>query len=69
MSETAFADPHALLRLAEVRRLSGLSKSTIYAEIKRGRFPEPIRVTPSSVRWKRGDIIAWQQARARESRS
>ena len=50
-----------LLRLADVRDLVGLSRSTIYMKIAQGRFPPGIRVSDRARRWRLADIVAWQE--------
>lgn len=58
-----------LLRLAEVRRLVGLSKPTIYRLIAAGRFPKPVKLSKSAVAWKFDEVVAWTESlvRAREA--
>ena len=48
------ADPaprRVLIRRKEVERLTGLSRSTIYAWMRQGRFPQSVRLGPRTVRW------------------
>ena len=51
--------PNALLRLKDVSRLVGLSRSTIYSRVSDGRFPRPLRVSERSVRWRMQSILEW----------
>ena len=53
--------PHAesLLRLPEVEAVVGMKKSKIYALLRQGQFPAPVRLGPRSVRWKSTDVEAW----------
>lgn len=51
--------PNALLRLTDVCRLVGLSRSTIYKRVSHGTFPRPIRVSERSVRWRMQDLLEW----------
>lgn len=48
-----------------VRDRVGMHPSAIYAEIKAGRFPEPVKLGRSS-RWPESEIDAWIEARKRE---
>lgn len=48
-----------LLRLPEVRTITGLSKSTIYARISEGSFPKQISLGPRLVVWVESDIHNW----------
>ncbi len=47
-----------LLRIADVKCRTGLSNSTIYANIKKGLFPKPQKPSPGVSAWKESDIIA-----------
>lgn len=47
-----------LMRIAEVKRRTGLSNSTIYANIKKGIFPKPQKPSPGVSAWKESEIIA-----------
>ena len=51
--------PNALLRLKDVSRLVGLSRSTIYARVSDGSFPRPLRVSERSVQWRMQDLLEW----------
>ena len=48
------------LRDAEVRRLTGVKRSTRYEWIARGEFPKPIRLSPRLVVWSAAEIAEWQ---------
>jgi prophage regulatory protein len=48
-----------LLRLPEVKNLTGLSKSSIYARIAEGTFPKQIPLGPRLVVWVESDIQNW----------
>lgn len=54
-----------LLRLSEVRKLIGLSRSTIYTKIERNEFPAGVRVSARARRWRLVDITAWQDGLCR----
>jgi prophage regulatory protein len=55
--------PQDLLRLPQVIQRTGLSRSSIYAAVKRGEFPKSIQLGPRAVAWPSGEIDAWVQAR------
>lgn len=61
-------DEVVLLRLPEVRSMTGLSKSTLYALIREGSFPTPIRLGPRAVAWIKSEVQQWALDRVRESR-
>ena len=52
-----------LLAVSEVSELIGRSNSTIYADVKKGAFPEGIKLG-SSTRWKRTEVLAWIEEQA-----
>ncbi|WP_100257345.1 helix-turn-helix transcriptional regulator [Reinekea forsetii] len=53
-----------ILRLREVKEITGLSRSTIYLEIAKGKFPKQIQLTGArSVGWHESAIIQWVESR------
>ena len=48
-----------LLRQVEVTARTGMSRSTMYAKIERGDFPEPLRLGSRFSRWREGDVDDW----------
>ena len=48
-----------LLRLPQVKSITGLSKSSIYARISEGTFPKQIPLGPRLVVWVEADIQKW----------
>lgn len=50
---------HKLLRLPDVKSITGLSKSTIYARIAEGTFPKQVPLGPRLVVWVESDIHNW----------
>ncbi len=56
--------PSRILRLPDVLQLVGLSKSTVYALIKAGLFPAPVRLSGArSVGWILASVILWIEGR------
>jgi prophage regulatory protein len=53
--------PKQFLRLPDVKKIVGFGKTTIYAKMKAGTFPEPIQIGPRMVAWDEEDIAAWQR--------
>ncbi len=49
-----------LLRMADVLRLVGFSRSTIYRMVSDHEFPAGVRIGPKCVRWRMADVLAWQ---------
>lgn len=53
-----------ILRLPDVIALTGLSRSSIYAEISRGQFPKQVKLTGNrSVGWYETAIQEWVLSR------
>lgn len=53
-----------ILRLKEVQRMTGLSRSTIYAEIAKGNFPKQVKLTGTrSVGWYESVVVEWIESR------
>lgn len=54
---------NSLLRRPEVETRTGLSRSTIYDWMKRGKFPQPVKLGERLVAWREGDITQWLETR------
>ena len=54
-----------LLRRQEVEYCVGLKRSSIYREMRAGRFPLPVKVGPRAVRWSASEIEEWLAGRPR----
>ena len=52
-----------LLRRRQVEEITGMSRSSIYRLMQKGKFPRPVRIGPAAVRWKASDITAWMESR------
>ena len=52
-----------LMRRREVERVTGMSRASIYRLMRSGRFPLPVRVGATAVRWKESDIADWIESR------
>lgn len=46
-------------RLKTVCMMTGLSKTTIYAWVKVGKFPPPVKLSPSVTAWRNSDVLDW----------
>ncbi|MGH8311510.1 MAG: helix-turn-helix transcriptional regulator, partial [Steroidobacteraceae bacterium] len=49
----------ALLRLRQVQRLTGLSRSTIYRLERAGAFPSRVRLSARASAWPADEVGAW----------
>lgn len=54
-----------ILRMPDVRRKTGLSKSRIYRLEREGRFPARVELGPNSVGWYENEVDEWNSARRR----
>ena len=52
-----------LLRRREVESITGLSRSSIYDEMAKERFPKPVTIGPRAVAWVESEITQWQNQR------
>jgi len=53
-----------ILRLPEVKAVTGLSRSSIYNAIKEGTFPERVSIGIRAVGWRASDINVWVSNRS-----
>lgn len=53
----------AVYRRPEVERITGLSRSTLYAMMADGSFPKPVKLGKRAVGWREVDIAAWLESR------
>lgn len=52
----------SFLRLPEVLRITGKSRSALYNSIKRNEFPAQVRIGKRQVAWPSTAIEQWQQS-------
>ena len=57
-----------VVRLPDVKRQSGGSRSWVYKEIRAGRFPAPIKIGIRAVAWLQSDLDEWLTHRIELSR-
>jgi prophage regulatory protein len=55
--ETEISD--CFVKLDEVKRRVGLSKTMIYRLVQEGKFPAPYKLSPFASRWSDREIVAW----------
>ena len=53
----------SIVRIAGVMARTGLPRSSLYAQVKRGDFPRPIKLGARAVGWRVEDVDAWIAAR------
>jgi prophage regulatory protein len=57
-----------VLRLSQVKEKTGLGRSTIYAEMSKGKFPKSISLGIRSVGWLEDSIDNWIDSRVKIGR-
>lgn len=55
-----------LLRIRQVLAKTGLGRSSLYALVKSGRFPSPLKLSERSVAWRESAVDLWISERIRE---
>ncbi len=56
------------LRLPQVKTITGLSKSSLYALIRANSFPAPVHLGPRTVAWVQSEVKSWAAERAHAPR-
>jgi prophage regulatory protein len=51
--------PGAMLRIATVTAITGLSKRTIYRMMASGEFPQSVHLSARCTAWRQGDVADW----------
>ncbi len=57
---------NTVLRRPAVERITGLSRSTIYAMMAEGDFPKPIKLGKRAVGWRAVDLASWLESRPQD---
>ena len=52
-----------MIKLKDVQKITGLSRSSIYSYIEKGVFPIQVKLGQRSVAWIDQEIIAWLESR------
>lgn len=55
-AERTQSEPDRLLTATEVMALVGLRRTALYAAIRRGDLPRPVRLGPQAVRWRSTEL-------------
>ncbi|GAB6263408.1 AlpA family transcriptional regulator [Photobacterium sp. R1] len=48
-----------LIKLSEVKHLTGLGRSTIYNFMKEGKFPQSVSLGGRAVAWVESEVMEW----------
>ena len=68
MAAQTLSNEERFLRLREVLDMTGLSRSSLYAMVSEGKFPEPVAISGRSKAWLLSETTSWMQERIRRSR-
>ena len=63
----AHGGPDRILRDPEVRERTGLSRTTRWRLIRKGRFPPAVCISAAAIGWKESDIQRWIDERTPRS--
>ena len=56
-----------VLRPREVVKIVGISRSTLWRYVVAGKFPKPVKPTPSTIGWCQSDMSRWLAQRRAEA--
>jgi prophage regulatory protein len=56
-----------VIRLAAVREVTGLGRTTLYRNVRDGKFPRPVLLGARAVGWIEADVQAWLTGRIEAS--
>lgn len=48
-----------MIKLPEVRRITGLGTTSIYNKMARGEFPRQVKLSIHDVVWVKSEVVAW----------
>ena len=60
---------HKIIRLPEVKTLTGLSRTTIYSRMHEGNFPKSIPLGERAVGWYAADVDKWIESKVAQSKA
>lgn len=63
MNNQIFSSLPKIIRLPQVKMMTGCSRTQIYLKISKGNFPAPISLGARSVGWLESDVIQWIEQR------
>ena len=50
-------------RITSTIVITGLCRSTIYDSVRKGTFPEPVRLGQRAIGWRESDLMVWVKTR------
>lgn len=61
--QTSHENQERLIRIADVCFFTSLGRSTVYAKVRDGTFPKPVKTHGSSTAWKKTEVDSWIHSR------
>ena len=55
--------PDKIHRMTSTIAITGLCRSTIYDSIRKGTFPEPVRLGQRAIGWRESELMTWVESR------
>lgn len=55
-------DVDKLLKLSEVKEITGIGKTMIYRLVRAGSFPQPFKPGGYASRWSEGEVRVWRES-------
>lgn len=68
MNAAQIPDEVEFIKIAEVRKITGMGTSFIYERMMEGTFPKQVNLGPRSVVWVKSEVQAWAQAKITAAR-
>lgn len=68
-SQQATPHPAQFYRLPQLKTRLNVSGSSIWAWVKAGKFPKPIKLSENTTAWSAADVDAWAQSRIAASQA
>lgn len=68
MNAAQIPDDVEFIKIAEVRKMTGLSTSTIYERMLVKQFPRQVKLGPRAVAWVKSEVQAWVKERISANR-
>lgn len=63
MANATQSTPQQYYRLLHLKQRLGVSGSSIWAWVRAGKFPKPIKLSENVTAWDRASIEEWEQSR------
>ena len=68
-SQQSTPHPAQFYRLPHLKQRLGVSGSSIWAWVKKGTFPKPIKLSQNTTAWNAADVEAWAADRIASSQT